>query len=161
MHNSNNLKNALIIIIFFLFVAGSLAVAFYFYSRYQKTNQMLQAIQTTPTNPPLTDNTQIISAVSKIFELPSTSPDTIYTIKDTAQLKDQPFFAQAINGDILIVYVQAKKAILYRPSSDKIVDVAPVSLNTNPVSGATSGTNIGIVTPVTPTLIPSQIPNNP
>ena len=38
---------------------------------------------------------------------------------------------EAKNGDKVLIYTQAGKAILYRPSDHKIVDVGPVNIANN------------------------------
>jgi hypothetical protein len=48
------------------------------------------------------------------------------TVLEQDKLKDQPFFARAQNGDKVIIYTQNKKAILYRPSENRIIEVAPL-----------------------------------
>jgi hypothetical protein len=57
---------------------------------------------------------------------------TMATILDPAELADQPFFMSAQKGDKVLLYTNAKKAILYSPSQNKIVDVAPVNLGSTP-----------------------------
>ncbi len=41
--------------------------------------------------------------------------------------KGQPFFANAQVGDKVLIYYKAKKAILYNPTDNKIVEVGPIS----------------------------------
>jgi len=41
-------------------------------------------------------------------------------------LADQGFFKSAENGDKVLIFVNAGKAILYRPTLNKVVDVASV-----------------------------------
>lgn len=67
----------------------------------------------------------LVKTVGELMFLPSEEP-TIATVTDKEKLAKQPFFAQAENGDKVIIYTQAKKAILYRPTQKKIVDVAPL-----------------------------------
>lgn len=76
---------------------------------------------------------QLVTTVSKLMELPSGENPTIATITDKEKLKDQPFFDKAENGDKLLIYSQAKKAILYRPSTNKVVDVAPINISSSPI----------------------------
>jgi hypothetical protein len=41
-------------------------------------------------------------------------------------LKGQSFFADAKVGDKVLIYKNAKKAILYDPIADKIITIAPL-----------------------------------
>lgn len=80
-------------------------------------------------------NTDVSSQVGKLIELPAESP-TIATVSDVAKLANQPFFAHAQNGDKVLIYQNAKKAILYRPSTNKLIEVA--AYNPSSVSPAPS-----------------------
>lgn len=73
----------------------------------------------------------ILGEVSKLIQLPPGEQPTMATINDaTSAKKSQPFLGNAINGDILIVYPTTKEAILYRPSSNKLIAVGPVNSGT-------------------------------
>lgn len=70
-----------------------------------------------------------VEAVGKIMELPQEKP-TIASVSDVTKLPaGQPFFANAKNGDTVLFYNDAKKAILYRPETKKIINVAPILVN--------------------------------
>ena len=70
-------------------------------------------------------------------------------------LKNQAFFANAQKGDIVLIYANAKKAILYDPVGNKIVDTAPIS--SEPIS-TTTGSPASVVKPTT---TPGQISATP
>ena len=72
--------------------------------------------------------------VSRLIILPTDEEPTIATVADPDRLQDQPFFDNAKTGDKLLIYTNARKAILYDPVSDKIVEVAPI--NIGDVAGA-------------------------
>ena len=58
--------------------------------------------------------------------MPESEEPTILTVSDIEQLGDQAFYANAKNGDKVIVFEQAKKAFLYDPIADLILEVGPV-----------------------------------
>lgn len=74
---------------------------------------------------------QIVDKVSRLMELPEDEEPTLATISDKEKLKDQAFFLNAQNGDKVLVYAKAGKAILYRPSTGKIVEVAPLNIESD------------------------------
>jgi hypothetical protein len=80
----------------------------------------------------------IVAAVGRLMILPADETPTLATVSDPEKLKDQPFFANAKRGDKVLVYPISRKAILYSPSLNKIIEVAPV----NPGGGDT--TNVPI-----------------
>lgn len=81
----------------------------------------------------------LISEVGKLITLPQDEKPTIATVTDIEKVKDQAFFRNSQNGDRVLIYTNAKKAILYRPSEKRIVDVGTVTVNdkgqTQPSSG--------------------------
>jgi len=52
------------------------------------------------------------------------------TVTDKDQLGSENLFADAENGDKVIIYNQARKVILYRPSTNKIINVATINATT-------------------------------
>lgn len=71
---------------------------------------------------------EVLKKVGSLIQLPSGETPTMATINDAVSAKKaQPFLVNALNGDILIVYQNAAEAILYRPSSNKLIAVGPVN----------------------------------
>lgn len=84
------------------------------------------------------DNAQLVDRVRRLMVIPDEAP-TIATVTDPEKLKDQAFFANAKTGDKVLIFSAAKKAILYDPVADKIVEVAPLTVNNPPtVDGQTA-----------------------
>lgn len=74
---------------------------------------------------------EILTKVSTHIVLPKDEVPTLATVSDPEQLKKYPFFTNAEKGDKVLIYSLAKKAILYRPTGDKIVEIAPIITKTN------------------------------
>jgi predicted PurR-regulated permease PerM len=73
----------------------------------------------------------IVSELSKTIDLPEEVP-TIATVTDKNLLNEQEFFSRAENGDKVVIFQVWRKAILYRPSSKKIIDLTNISANQGP-----------------------------
>lgn len=116
-------------------VAGLLLAAvpaLFFYQKYRESQAVLA-------DPSLATKQQVdalVKKVGRLIELPANETPTVATVKDIEQLKSQSFFANAKNGDSVLIYTQAKKAILYRSSIDKVIDVAPVNIDQTEASNS-------------------------
>jgi len=82
----------------------------------------------------LTNVNVVTGLVSKHIMLPNDETPALLTVTDTSKLTTD-FLKQASNGDKVLIYQKHKKAIIYRPSIDRIVDVGPVVIDD--VSGGT------------------------
>jgi len=69
----------------------------------------------------------IIDNVSQLIELPADEQPTIATISDQTKLTDYTFFENAENGDKVLIYAKSSKAIIYRPSINRIINSAPIN----------------------------------
>ncbi len=69
----------------------------------------------------------LITQIGRTVELPAGEAPTLATVNDATRLKNQEFFKDAQNGDKVLIYSKAGKAILYRPSSKKTIQAAPIS----------------------------------
>ncbi len=101
----------------------AIVLAGYFYMQVRKLQQNPQVAAQQ-------EASDLVTKVSKLIVLPAGETPTIATVSDPAALKDQPFFAHAQKGDKVLIYAQAKKAILYSVTLDKIIDVAPLNIGT-------------------------------
>lgn len=70
---------------------------------------------------------RVTSEVSKLFVVPSGQP-TVALIQDKNKLSGQQFYNNAQNGDYLIVYADAKLALLYREKINKLINVGPINI---------------------------------
>lgn len=74
----------------------------------------------------LSDQKMVVAKVSQLMILPIDEEPALATITDTTKLTSNPFLAKAQNGDRILLYAKNQKAIIYRPSINKIVDVGPI-----------------------------------
>ena len=105
-----------------LLAIGGIVTSVYYYQQYQEAKK----------NPNLEmqkESRNLIDALGQLMELPTDETPTIATITDKEKLRDQPFFARAENGDKLFAYTKAMQAILFRPSINKIINIAPITIS--------------------------------
>lgn len=100
-----------------ILLAGLIAFAAYFYWQYQLEVK----------NNPARELTQLTKEINKLMLLPDSAVPTLATVTEKEKLQAQEFFKKAENGDKVLIYVSEGKAILYRPSIKKIIEVAPVT----------------------------------
>ena len=121
-----NLSSSKIIAIVALVVAiASIAFATYQFSETQKLKTSEGQKQVSQ------DEAKTLKdKVSKLIQLPSETP-TVATISDIKKLKDQPFFDGAKNGDKVLIFTEARKAIIYRESENKIINSGPIAVTSD------------------------------
>ena len=107
-----------LVLVVFAVVSGA-AVFFYL--------QNLQLKKYTQVSPQ-TQVAEVVARVSKLILLPKGETPTLASVSDPAALKNQPFFDKAKKDDQVLIYSTAKEAVLYRPSSNMIINVAPINI---------------------------------
>ena len=114
-----------LISVFVIFL--SISSLFYLYKNNQK-----------PTNPINSQPTSIeseleslLKKVNRIIVLPEGEVPTVATVTDKNKVNNQQFFARSENGDKALIYTKAKKAFLYRPSANKIIEVMPINIESS------------------------------
>jgi hypothetical protein len=93
-----------------------LALAYGAYSWYESSKKPVDAQSAS-----VAEAEQLVTELSQFMELPKETPG-LATIVDQEKLANEPFFANAQNGDKLLVFLQAHKVILYRPSEHKVIE---------------------------------------
>jgi hypothetical protein len=112
----------LAMVVLVLALLGALGAAGYFYKQ-------VHDLKANPQKVSDDEAKSIIAAVGKLVELPTDETPTIATVTEPDKLKDQPFFAHAKAGDKVLIYNNAKKAILYDPVANKVIEVAPINFD--------------------------------
>lgn len=115
------IKKTILGLIILLIVGGSAATSIYFYQQYEKIKK----------NPNIVAQEEVKDLVAKVGELmvlPTDEMPSVATVVDKEKLKDQPFFKNSEKDDKILIYTKAQKAILYRPSTHKIIEFAPLAI---------------------------------
>ncbi len=113
-------KRALLIFIIVLLVLGG---GGYFY--YRSSHDTFEAKQELSKE----EIASILTAVGRHIRLPDEEP-LVATVADIDSLvATQSFYQGAENGDILLIYPTAAKAILYDPEGDVLINVGPIVLD--------------------------------
>ena len=117
-----------LIVAFLVFVIMTTVgiTAFYFYVQYKRPGMVPNAsLNTAEQAKKDADETKRL--IGEVIELPDDEEPILATVTDVAKVKNQKFFAKAQNGDRVLIYTINKKAILFRPSTNKIIEVSQVS----------------------------------
>jgi len=135
---------------------GSVTASIYFYNQYKQAQLLLK----NPTEAAKIETSALLAKIKLLMDLPTGEDPTVATIVDVSKLKDQAFFSKAKNGDKILLYVKTKKAILYRPAENKIIDVAPLNIpETTPTGTQSQKTEVlpssAVKKTVSPTVKPS------
>jgi hypothetical protein len=117
-------KEGVLVPVLLILLIGSVAGVGYFLSRDEEKGGDRVVTAPAPTAASSTKQ-EIIAAVEKMTILPQGEEPVLGTVQDPALLRDQPFFQFAERGDRVLIYQRAKRAILYRPSTGKIIETMP------------------------------------
>lgn len=109
----------------------------FFIQNYLHTRSQLKKLSDTKTAAQASDQ-ELINQVGEFVVLPQGETPTVATVNDVSKLKDQVFFQYAQNGDKVLIFSQAKTAVLYRPSVKKIVEYAPINVDTSSAGTSTN-----------------------
>ena len=108
-------------------VAALAGVAYMVYNKIQDQNAKIERLSD-PQQAAKDEAQRIKDLVGQLADIPTDEVPTIATVNDVSKLQGQAFFAKAQNGDKVLIFTKAKKAYLYRPSTNKLVEVAPINI---------------------------------
>jgi hypothetical protein len=116
-----------------LLVLALLGLGYWSWTLYSDRSNLRHQVTTLSANPQLAVQKQtddLIAAVGRLVTLPAGETPTIANVSDATQARQQSaFFKDAQNGDRVLMYVKAGEAILYRPATNKIILLAPLTFN--------------------------------
>lgn len=114
-HRPSNRISLVIFICILLFLVVTIVIFIYFV-RIHKQNNDLNNVST------------IKQRVGALYLLPNDEEPALATVTDDSKLASS-FAGRVKNGDKILIYQKNQKAIAYRPSINKIVDVQPVQID--------------------------------
>lgn len=111
-------------IIYVVAVIAVLGLGYFGYTKYMtpsvETPEQLEAKAVEQKN-------AVIAKVKALTVLPDEEP-VLFTVNDANLLKtQQAFFKDAQNGDVLMVFQKDSKALIYRESTNQIINAGPIS----------------------------------
>ncbi|MGE5042132.1 MAG: LytR C-terminal domain-containing protein [Candidatus Levyibacteriota bacterium] len=130
-------------VVFALLFLGALLGGIYLYSRNVALEKTLKSLKQNTQTVNADETKQLMEKLGKIIELPKETP-TVATVTDITKLQNQPFFKNAKNGFKVFLYTTAKKAILYDPVGNKVIDIQPINVINNASSSAQQQQNIKV-----------------
>lgn len=89
-------------------------------------------MQSDKNNPNIVADREISNITSKVgilMEIPKDEKPAMITVIDKSKLGNEAFFAEAQNGDRILVYGVARKVIIYRPETNKIIEATTFVLD--------------------------------
>lgn len=111
-----------------LIIVALLGVGVFFAVRYVQSSRTIRKLQQAAAQTPDRQANDLVRTIGMHMVLPNEKP-TIATVEDTKKLSGQTFFQSARNGDKVLIYAKAQKAVLYRPSISKVIEVAHVRID--------------------------------
>lgn len=90
----------------------------YFYYQYNKLTRSPAASQIAAAE----EARDLVVKVGKLMLLPKDEGPTVATVTDVNKLKDQFFFKNAKNGNKVLIFPNAKIAVIYDPKDNLIIN---------------------------------------
>lgn len=134
--------NKKLLLIGMLIVFALFGATVYYFQKYQTIKKNPEKVAQEEVN-------RVVKIVGQLISLPNDETPVLATIKDREKIKDQPFFSNAQNDDVILIYTKAKKAIVFREKDKKIINVGPISIdqqNGTPVALVNAGGNVADIT---------------
>lgn len=156
-HSLDRLKYVLIILAGIGLIA-SFGLLIYRHYRLQQEFTQARPESQVPLGIDTEEAVRIMDKVRSLVVVPVGEEPTVARITDINRLSGQLFFTLAQNGDHVLVFQQARRAVLYRESENKIVEITTVNIAGTPTPGTqqevagaetTQPTATPLVTPVT------------
>lgn len=133
-------NKALPIVVSVLAVLGIGAAVFFYLENQQIKNDPARLAEATK-NAATNEAKELKNKVAKLMQLPSDEEPVVATVSDREKLQDQAFFKDAQDGDRILIFTEAKKAVIYREKDNRIINVGPIAVT----SDAATKTAVSVV----------------
>lgn len=130
--SKNRIKNTGLPILLVLIFAWGLYSQISLRKELKSTKAELKQLKGDPNVQTQSEVTKLIETITKLVVLPTGETPTIATVTDLSKLKDQAFFKDAAIGDKVLIYKESKRAILFRPSTNKVIEYASLETEVSP-----------------------------
>lgn len=121
-------------------ILALLGTSGFLYKKYHDSQTEIAALKQDPNAAAQKEIKDLVTKVGKLVVLPTGEDPTVATVTDPDKLKDQSFFTNAKVGDKILIYTNAKKAYLYNPDINKIVEIAPITIGPSTTPAAAPAT---------------------
>lgn len=129
----------LLIFVLVLIIAGLGLWSWTLYADKQNLQEQLTSVKNNPQAEIDRQAKELVATVNKLTPLPNTEEPTIQTVTDAKLARQQAdFYAKSENGDKVLLYVNTRKAFLYRPSTNKVITIAPIQFDSSEKTSATN-----------------------
>jgi hypothetical protein len=126
MKKSNKTLKILACILFVVVIAGNV----YFYLLYKNARDSDPNVQTE----------QIVSSLKRTVDVPNETP-SVLTVVDKSKLKDSQIAQKSENGDKILLFQKAGQVYIYRPSTDKLINILSIAPSNQAATQATPTEN--------------------
>jgi len=130
--NDPKISGKIALIIMIIIAAAALGGCAWLYTKYTAVKQQASALATPAGQQEMAklEVQALLDKIGKLIVLPAGEEPTVATITDADALKkEQQFYQDASNGDKVVIYVQAKKAVIYNEAKNILVNVGPIFVN--------------------------------
>lgn len=132
-------SNKFVLIFALLLAAAGIGTSGYLYQQNQQLKANPKALTDASKQATAQEAKDLKAKVGKLMQLPGDEDPVVATVNDKNKLKDQPFFKDTANGDKILIFTAAKKAVVYRESENRLINVGPIAVTSSSVAVSVLG----------------------
>ena len=82
------------------------------------------------------DAAALVREVERVMLLPDEEA-TVATVQDASRLRGQDFFRDTENGDRVLIFTEARRAVIWRPGENRVINSGPIVISSQAITGET------------------------